>query len=162
VPAQDDRLTFRSLPDVGRESFVDALAGTLEGTADSWLTELITDDGLHGAGERIFQLMMAFDHQDEWYELAFDAAGNAVGASMPARNPTEAVIGHVGVTPAHRRRGYATAVVARGVAILAAAGEKSIAGDCDASNTGIARAFATNGFQNFVNRREFGVTLHSG
>jgi GNAT superfamily N-acetyltransferase len=159
VPPQDSRVTFRPLPEIGRESFVDVLGETMTGTADAELADMVAAGGLRGAGERIFDIMMEFDHADEWYEVGFDAAGQPVGVSMPARNPSEAVIGHVGVTPAQRRKGYATAIVARGVAILAEAGEKSIVGDCDAGNTGIAKAFAVNGFDNFVNRREFGITF---
>lgn len=157
VPPQDPRVTFRPLPEIGRESFVDVLGETMDGTADAELADMVAASGLRGAGERIFEIMMEFDHPDEWYEIGFDAAGQPVGVSMPARNPSEAVIGHVAVIPAQRRKGYATAIVARGVAILAEAGEKSIVGDCDASNTGIAKAFAVTGFDNFVNRREFGI-----
>ncbi|MFC8797770.1 GNAT family N-acetyltransferase [Promicromonospora sp. NPDC057138] len=159
VPPQDDRLTFRPLPEIGRETFVDVLGRTMEGTADADLADGVAAHGLHGAGEWIFDLMAKFDHRDEWYEIGFAPDGSPAAVSMPARNPSEAVIGHVGVVPEHRRRGYATAVVARGVAVLAAAGATSVVGDCDAANTGIARAFAANGFDNFVNRREFGRSL---
>lgn len=159
IPPQDDRLTFRPLPEVGREIFVDVLGRTMEGTADTDLMDGIAKYGLRGAGEWIFDLMAKFDHRDEWYEIGFAPDGSPAAVSMPARNPSEAVIGHVGVVPEHRRRGYATAVVARGVAVLAGAGATSIAGDCDAANTGIAHAFAANGFDNFVNRREFGLSL---
>jgi GNAT superfamily N-acetyltransferase len=159
VPPQDDRLTFRPLPEVGRETFVDVLGRTMEGTADADLADGVAKYGVRGAGEWIFDLMAKFDHQDEWYEIGFAPDGSPAAVSMPARNPGSAVIGHVGVVPEHRRRGYATAVVARGVAVLAAAGAASVVGDCDAANTGIARAFAANGFDNFVNRREFGLSL---
>ncbi|WP_163508716.1 GNAT family N-acetyltransferase [Fodinicola acaciae] len=159
VPVPDDRLVFRTLPEIGRESYVDILAATMEGSADSELAAMTDAGGLRGAGEKIFDLMMGFDHAAEWYEIGFDQAGDPVGVSMPARNATMAVIGHVGVTPAHRRKGYATAIVARGTAILAAAGEKTIVGDCDSSNTGIIKAFTANGYDNFVNRREFGLTF---
>jgi RimJ/RimL family protein N-acetyltransferase len=159
VPPQDDRLTFRPLPEIGRETFVDVLGRTMEGTADTDLADGVAKYSLRGAGEWIFDLMAKFDHQDEWYEIGFAPDGSPAAVSMPARNPSAAVIGHVGVVPEHRRRGYATAVVARGVSVLAAAGATSVVGDCDAANTGIARAFAANGFENFVNRREFGLSL---
>jgi GNAT superfamily N-acetyltransferase len=159
VPAQDERLVFRALPEVGHEFYVEMLAASFEGTADNWTLDMIATDGPLGAAKKTFDLMMGFDHLDEWYEIAYDADDNPVGVSMPARNPSESVIGEVGVVPAHRRKGYGTAIVARGVAVLAAAGATSIVGDCDSGNPGIIKAFTANGFDNFVNRREFGITF---
>jgi RimJ/RimL family protein N-acetyltransferase len=100
-----------------------------------------------------------FEHQPEWYEIGYDQAGNAVAVSLPATSPAFPIIGFVGVASAYRGHGYATAVVARGTQILAANGATEIRGDCDASNTGIFKAFQRAGFDNFVNRKMFSRKL---
>ncbi|MEF2528543.1 MULTISPECIES: GNAT family N-acetyltransferase [Streptomyces] len=79
--------------------------------------------------------------------------------SLPAQNPLVAVIGFVGVAPAHRGKGYAAAAVVRGTRILAAHGATEIRGDCDAANAAMAKAFLRAGYRVVANRREFSRPL---
>lgn len=155
MPAQDERLHWRSLADLGEEPFVELLADTFTDTADSIFQAEIAEHGLRGAAERNVADMLEMDHQPGWFEIGYDPADMPVALSMPARTVTSAVIGLVAVARAGRGRGYATAVVARGTHVLVEAGFGEIRGDCDAGNIGMAKAFQRAGYRNFANRKMF-------
>ncbi|WP_419993202.1 GNAT family N-acetyltransferase [Streptomyces boninensis] len=157
--AHDERLTWRALPELGREPFLDLLAAALPTSADAHLAADVERHGARGAAERLLADMDALVYEPEWWELGYAPDGTPAALSLPARNPTTAVIGLVSVHPAHRGKGYATAVVARGTRLLLAAGADGIRGDCDAGNTAMARAFERAGYENFADRQEFARRL---
>jgi RimJ/RimL family protein N-acetyltransferase len=159
MPAQDKRLHWRSLADLGHEPFVDLLADVLSETKDSIFLAEIAEHGLRGTAERNLADMREMDHQPGWFELGYDQQDQPVTISLPARNPSSAVIGLVGVATAGRGHGYATAVVARGTQILVANGATEIRGDCDAGNIGMIKAFQRAGYRNFANRKMFSRPL---
>jgi GNAT superfamily N-acetyltransferase len=155
LPPRDSRLTWRSLPELGPEPFIDVLADVLTDTADSILRDEVAEHGARGAAKLNFDDMGEMDHQAEWYEIGYDAEHRPVAVSLPARNASSAVIGLVGVAAAHRGHGYATAVVARGTHILAEHGAAEVRGDCDTANAGMAKAFERAGFTSFARRKMF-------
>lgn len=155
MPAQDERLHWRSLADLGEAPFVELLADTFTDTKDSIFQAEIAEHGRHGAAERNVADMLELDHQPGWYEIGYDATDTPVALSMPARTPTSAVIGLVAVAPTGRGQGYATSVVARGTRVLRDAGADEIRGDCDAANIGMFKAFQRAGYRNFANRKMF-------
>lgn len=159
MPAQDNRLHWRSLAELGHEPFVDLLADTFTDTKDSIFLAEIAEHGLRGAAERNLADMLEMDHQPDWFEIGYDQQGQPVTISLPARNPSSAVIGLVGVATAGRGHGYATAAVARGTQILVANGATEIRGDCDASNIGMIKAFRRAGYRNFATRKMFSRPL---
>ena len=159
LPAQDDRLRWRSLVELGEEPFVDLLADAFADTRDSIFLAEIAEHGLRGAAERNVAEMQEFDHERDWFEIGYDQRDRPVAISLPARTPSSAVIGLVAVATAGRGHGYATAVVARGTNVLVAAGATEIRGDCDAGNIGMSKAFRRAGYQNFANRRMFSRPL---
>ncbi|MEU3747569.1 MULTISPECIES: GNAT family N-acetyltransferase [Streptomyces] len=158
-PADDPRLTFRSLAELGPEPFVAALAELLADTADARLAADVRQHGARRAAELLFEETAELKHEPEWWELGYDADGTVAVISLPAENPSVPVIGFVGVTPAHRGKGYATSAVVRGTRVLTAAGATEIRGDCDAANVAMARAFERAGYVNFADRLEFARTL---
>ena len=80
---------------------------------------------------------------------------------MAARNPGAAGISLVGVALAHRGNGCSLAAVARGTQILVASGATEIRGDCDATNTGMVKAFEHSGYINFASRQVYSRSLDS-
>ncbi|MFG2291933.1 GNAT family N-acetyltransferase [Streptomyces sp. NPDC048603] len=158
LPEDDPRLTFRSLADLGPEPFVALLEDLLADTADARLAADVRQHGARRAAELLFEDTAGLKHEPEWWEIGFDTDGTPAVISLPAENPSVAVIGFVGVAPAHRGKGYATSVVVRGTRVLAANGATEIRGDCDAANRAMARAFARAGYRNFAARLEFGRT----
>jgi RimJ/RimL family protein N-acetyltransferase len=159
MPAQDNRLHWRSLADLGHEPFVDLLADAFAATKDSIFLAEIAEHGLRGAAERNLADMLEMDHQPDWFEIGYEQQDQPVAISMPARNPSSAVIGLVAVATAGRGQGYATAAVARGTQILVGDGATEILGDCDASNIAMIKAFRRAGYRTFANRKMFSRPL---
>ncbi|MGW2482338.1 mycothiol acetyltransferase [Streptomyces sp. NPDC001571] len=155
LPAQDERLHWRPLADLGEAPFVELLADTFTDTADSIFQTEVAEHGLRGAAERQVAGMLEMDHQPGWFEIGYDAEGTPVAISMPARTASSAVIGLVAVAKIGRGRGYATAAVARGTRVLVDAGFDAIRGDCDAGNIGMARAFQRAGYRTFAHRKMY-------
>ncbi|MFI6761837.1 mycothiol acetyltransferase [Micromonospora sp. NPDC050417] len=152
---QDTRLRFRSLAELGHEPFVHLLETLLVETADARLTENVRRHGPRRAAELLFEESAEFDHEPQWWEIGYDADGTPAAISLPAYSPAFPVIGFVGVTPAHRGKGYSSSVVARGTAILAEDGATEIRGDCDVENIAMFKGFQRAGYDNFANRMEF-------
>ncbi|MCZ4095215.1 GNAT family N-acetyltransferase [Streptomyces sp. H39-C1] len=159
LPADDDRLDFRSLAVIGREPFIDALEELLADTADARLAADVAKHGLRPAAELLFEETSGLRHEPEWWEVGYAADGTPAVVSLPAENPSVPVIGFVGVTPAHRGKGYAASVVNRSTRILAANGATEIRGDCDRANVAMAKAFRSAGYENFAGRLEFSRAL---
>lgn len=159
LPAEDPRLRFRSLADLGPGPFIDLLADLLTDTADARLTADVARHGVRGAAESLFEESKELRYEPSWWEIGYDAAGSPAVISLPAYNPASAVIGFVGVSPAHRGNGYAASVVARGTRILAENGATEIRGDCDAANIAMYKGFERGGYENFANRLELVRTL---
>ena len=160
-PPPESSLAFRGLPEVGEEVFVEALAATYEGTRDSILTRHIQEHGLLGAARSDFADYQQMEYLPEWWELAYAEDGALAGVIMSARNPSSAVIGHVGVAPQQRGRGFAVQLVRRGTAQLVAAGAGEIRGDCDRGNVPMVKAFQRAGYEQTARRRSFRCPLRS-
>jgi RimJ/RimL family protein N-acetyltransferase len=152
---QERPLAFRTLPEVGEETFVEAIAATYEGTRDSWIAQSIEENGTLEAARLDFVAEQGLDYQPEWWELAYTADDALAGVIMAARNPTAAVISYVGVVPEHRGRGLAPQLVRRGTERLLASGAEEIRGDCDRDNVGMVKAFERAGYEQFARRRTY-------
>ncbi|MFJ3403229.1 GNAT family N-acetyltransferase [Promicromonospora sp. NPDC090134] len=159
LPAQDDRLRWRSLAELGEEPFVDLLADTFTDTKDSIFLAEVAEHGVRGAAERNLAEMRELDHEPGWFEIGYDEQDRPVAVSLPARTASSAVIGLIAVAPAGRGHGYATAAVARGTHVLVTAGATEVRGDCDGGNVAMFRAFQRAGYRSFANRRMFSRPL---
>jgi RimJ/RimL family protein N-acetyltransferase len=148
-------LSFRSLPEVGEDAFVEAIAATYEGTRDSWIGRSIAEHGLLGAAREDFDDYRDMEHEPEWWELAYTGDGALAGVIMAAKNPSSAVVAYVGVVPGQRGRGLATELVRRGTEHVLAAGATAIRGDCDRDNVGMVKAFQRAGFDEVGRRRSY-------
>ena len=151
----DRTLSFRSLPELGEEAFVEALAATYDGTRDAWINRTVGEHGLLGAARADFVEYQGLDHLPEWWELAYDQDGALAGIVMAARTPSVSVIGYVGVVPGQRGRGLAVQLVRRGTEQLVKGGADEIRGDCDRDNIAMARAFERAGYEQFARRRTY-------
>ena len=155
VPADDPRLTFRSLAELGDEPFVALLADVLADTRDARLAADVAERGPRGAAELLFSETKELSYEAQWWELGFAADGTPAVVSLPAHSPSFPVIGFIGVAGRHRGKGYAASAVARGTRVLAAAGATEIRGDADAANVAMLKGFARAGYDNFANRVEY-------
>jgi ribosomal protein S18 acetylase RimI-like enzyme len=148
-------LVFRTLPEVGEEAFVRAMASTYDGTRDSWIGRMIEEQGLAEAARADFLDYQEMEHRPEWWELGYADDGSLAGVVMAARNPGVAVIAYVGVVPEHRGRGLAPHLVRRGTERLLESGAPEIRGDCDRHNVGMVKAFERAGYVRFARRRTY-------
>jgi ribosomal protein S18 acetylase RimI-like enzyme len=153
--ARAQSLVYRSLPEVGEEAFVEAIASTYQGTRDSWITSNIEKHGMLGAAREDFLEYQGLDHLPGWWELAYTEDGALAGVIMAAKNPSTAVVAYVGVVPDQRGRGLAPQLVRRGTEQLLASGADEIGGDCDRDNVGMVKAFERAGFEQVARRRSY-------
>jgi ribosomal protein S18 acetylase RimI-like enzyme len=151
----DHSLVFRSLPEVGEEAFVAAVASTYEGTRDSWISQSMEEHGALGAAREDFVDAQALEYEPEWWELAYTGDDALAGVIMAAKNPSTAVVWYVGVVPEQRGRGLATQLVRRGTERLVDSGIEEIRGDCDLDNVGMVKAFERAGYEQFARRRSY-------
>jgi ribosomal protein S18 acetylase RimI-like enzyme len=152
---QEHSLSYRPLPEVGEDAFVDAIASTYQGTRDSWINQTIEEQGIDGAARADFRGLQGMEFRPEWWELAYDEGGALAGVVMAARNPSAAVIAYVGVVPEQRGRGLAPHLVRWGTERLLESGADEIRGDCDRDNVGMVRAFERAGYEEFARRRTY-------
>lgn len=152
-------LSFRGLPEIGEDRFIEAIAATYEGTRDSMLSRHVREHGLVGAARSDFRDYQELDYQPSWWQLALTGDAVLAGVIMAARTSSSAVIAYVGVVPAQRGRGLAPELVRFGTEQLLAGGVDEIRGDCDRDNIAMAKAFQRAGYHEVARRRTYEVAL---
>ena len=140
----DDPLTYRTPSEAELEDAVRRVAaGSLDrrlGPEDArWHTELL----------------LGFDHEPGWYELACEPGGELVGLLAAARVQSQPIVAFVGVVPKHRGRGHSLKLLARATRHLAESGAATIRADSDELNEPMARTFRRAGYRQFATRSEY-------
>jgi ribosomal protein S18 acetylase RimI-like enzyme len=100
------------------------------------------------------QAKVDFDYEPDWWAVAHDSAGAAVGFVLPVlfrdgRNDQgrpEGTIYHMGVVPEHRGHGYGRDLLLRATETLQNAGVWRILCDTDIRNTAMIQTFRNAGF----------------
>ena len=142
-----DAISYRSLEEVGDAAFEAAVARVVEGSLDR---RLHADDA-----HRQTTFLIGLEHDPGHYELAYEADGSLIGLIAAARVGSQPIVALLGVTPEHRGRGHALALLARATNHLAGAGERAIRADTDERNGPMARCFARLGYEQFATRTEY-------
>ena len=163
-PFVNDRLTFRTLGEVGEEAFVDAMTMVSEGTLDREIRDESERLGPRQAARSFFEDAQRVKHDNSWWRLAYTAEGDLVGLVMPAEPPNFLTIFYVGVVPRMRGLGYVDDLLAAGTATLLDAREwdgyeKPLRADTDVSNAPMAAAFERAGWARFAGRQEYVIRL---
>jgi RimJ/RimL family protein N-acetyltransferase len=157
-----DRLVFRTLDEVGKDAFVDAVVRVSKDTLDREIQSEREEHGPEKAGREFFELESHLEHEPSWWHLAYTPEGELVGLIMASKNPTSPVIGYIGVVPEQRGRGYVDDLLAMGTETLRAAGAEQVRADTDTRNAPMAAAFRRAGYSEFAKRREYGADLTIG
>jgi RimJ/RimL family protein N-acetyltransferase/predicted N-acetyltransferase YhbS len=163
--AEPGRLTFRTLEEVGEDTFVDAMRRVSEGTLDREIREERERLGPQRAAREFFEDAKRVKHEPSSWQLAYSRPeGNLVGLVMPAEPPAFLTIFYVGVVPEMRGRGYADDLLAAGTATLLEArrrdgNKKPLRADTDVANAPMAAAFERAGWTRFATRREYDIDL---
>src|SRR5215217_5558937 len=163
-PAVPDRLSFRTLEEVGEETFVDAMRRVSEGTLDREIREERERLGPQGAAREFFEDARRVKYEPSWWRLAYAPGGELAGLVMPAEPPAFLTVFYVGVVPEMRGRGYVDDLLEAGTATLLGArarggDERTLQADTDVANAPMAAAFERAGWRRFAGRREYSVDL---
>ena len=142
------RLRFRSLAEVGRAAFEEAIGLVTEGTLDRVDAEGLRKSGREAAGKQYFALLAGMELEADWWQLAYDAEGKLAGLLVPQRfRDGVGVVNYIGVTPEQRGRGYVRELLGKGAELLAGAGMRSVLADIDQENAPMAKALQALGYQ---------------
>ena len=139
------RLTFRPVRDPGE--LIELMTLVLEGTLDAHSRDDLTrmTPG-QAARQQYHDELERYASPREWWRIATLPDGEPVGFVIPAHNGYHPIIAYLGVTPAHRGRGYVHDVLAAGTSILAAQGVALSRASTDVGNAPMAAAFARAGY----------------
>jgi GNAT superfamily N-acetyltransferase len=148
VPAPSGRLSFRPVRDEGE--LIDLMTLVLDGTLDAHgrhdLTRMTAGEA---ARAQYDEELARYASPHDWWRVATLPGGEPVGFVIPARNAYNPIIAYLGVTPAHRGRGYIDEILAEGTRILAAQDVPRIRAATDVGNVPMAAAFARAGYVTF-------------
>lgn len=156
-PAIPDRLSLRTLEEVGEEAFVAAMGRVSEGTLDREIREERERLGSEKAARDFFDDARKVSHDPSWWRLAYEkSSGEFAGLVMPAHPPAFFTIFYVGVAPEMRGRGFVDDLLAAGTdTLLETKIEAPLRADTDVANEPMAAAFERVGWARFARRREY-------
>ncbi len=163
-PAVPERLSFRTLREVGEDAFVEAMKQVSEGTLDREIHEERERLGGERAAREFFEDAQRVRYEPSWWQLAYTSDGQLAGLVMPAEPPGFLTIFYIGVVPGMRGRGYVDDLLAAGTATLLDArkkdgNDKALLTDTDVANGPMAAAFERAGWTRFAGRREYAMDL---
>jgi hypothetical protein len=144
----DGRLTFRPVTDT--EELIGLMTKVMDGTLDAHGRDDLTRMPAADAARKHYDEELAlYRTPRDWWQIAMNPAGEAVGFVIPARNAYNPIIAYIGVLPEHRGKGYIDGILAVGTCVLAAQGVERIRANTDVGNVPMAQAFARAGYVNF-------------
>ncbi|MER7915328.1 MULTISPECIES: GNAT family N-acetyltransferase [unclassified Streptomyces] len=158
LPERPGRLVFTPEPDDA--VFLGLLRRIHSVTLDAHARRAIAEGGVEQAAQEELDLFHWMSSPRSWWQIARTRAGDPVGIHIPARNPSGACVGFIGVVPEHRGHGYAYDLLTECTRFLAAEGAEFIGAATDRSNFPMAAHFARAGYpvvRERVNFRSDGV-----
>jgi GNAT superfamily N-acetyltransferase len=164
TPAVPERVSLRTLKEVGEDAYVEAMMEVSEETLDREIRGGRERLGALRAAREFFEDARRVKHDPAWWQLAYSPNGDLVGLVMPAEPPGFLTLFYIGVVPRMRGQGYVDDLLAAGTATLLearsrAGHEKPLRVDTDVANRPMAAAFERAGWMKFAKRREYVVDL---
>lgn len=151
LPEYSDRLTYRTLAEMGDEAYIEAIRRATDGSFDR--LDMIERErlGADAHARTYFQLLReGYLSQPEWWVLAYTPADELAGFVVPIKftDNTAGTIGYIGVMPEQRGHGYVHDLLAKAAHILANEGGMStIVADTDQLNAPMIAAFERAGYE---------------
>ena len=129
-------LIERSGEEMGEEEFIRALAIITSDSLDTEDQLRIKTAGLEQAARNFFTMERSRDTSMERWKLFYTPVGEFAGLVIPQffHEKIKGTIGHIGVAPAMRGKGYGKFILSRGHEILASEGVSFMVDDCDDAN----------------------------
>ncbi|TXL89258.1 GNAT family N-acetyltransferase [Streptomyces sp. IB2014 016-6] len=144
LPERPGRLEFRPEPD--DDVIFDVLRRVHSATLDAHASRTTDEEGLDRAAQEELDFFRWCPSPREWWQLAYDPAGELVGIHVPAHNPSGPCVGFIGVVPEQRGHGYAYDLLVECTNVLAENGAEFIAGGTDQGNFPMAAHFTRAGY----------------
>ncbi len=144
LPERPGRLEFRPEPEDA--VFEEFFARAAQDSLDAHTRRAVAASGPEAAARAELALLRTLPGPRSWWLVGCTREGEPVGFAIPARNPSGAVIGFVGVLPEHRGHGYAYELLTEATHLLTGHGAERIKAATDAGNTPMAAAFAKAGY----------------
>ena len=141
TPAVEGRLTFRALPDVGRDALARTMGRCTAGTLDRQDQHYASLVGEPQWGVEMLAFVTPED-ESSWL-LAFDRANDVVGYVLLSTfdEPERGTIAHIGVLPEARGNGYVHELLAELDLLARRRGFTTILSDSDTLNAPMHAAF---------------------
>jgi GNAT superfamily N-acetyltransferase len=142
-----NRLTMQPATDADDGVLVDLLVSINEGSLDVGMSREADEHGAVPAARSYVDDMTRLDAERTHWLLGYDATDVPVGLAVGALLPDYALVGFVGVVPAHRGRGHALELLCAVTRRLADAGARECRADTDLTNIPMATTFARAGWE---------------
>jgi GNAT superfamily N-acetyltransferase len=133
VPERPKRLSFQT--ELDDAVFLDVFRRINVGSLDAHVRATISEKGLDASARQELDYLRWLPSPREWWLLAYDAADELVGLSVPAHHYSDPLIGYIGVVPEHRGHGYSYDLLAEATHRLVATGVDHIVAGTDTTNT---------------------------
>jgi len=156
VPRPSGLLGFRPASTFPSREVVEVFAGVGDGSVDSGMVSGRSALGREGEAERRLGYATHRRHEDAWFVVGVDPAGEPVGFVQSALADGEhPILAEIGVIERYRGRRYVDELLAYGTGVLAEHGADRIASTTDVANRGMRGAFARAGYAESGSRSDF-------
>lgn len=143
VPAASTYLAYRP---GGDEEFLDLFARVAKGSLDAQTQRSIQEMGPAAQARDDLDFYLSCPGEREWWRVAVDREGDAVGFAIPSATPYHRNVGYLGVLPERRGRGMVDDLLGEITRIHADAGATMITATTDTTNAPMAAAFERAGY----------------
>ncbi|MEU7428474.1 GNAT family N-acetyltransferase [Streptomyces sp. NPDC040750] len=144
LPERPGRLVFD--PEADDAVFLGLLRRIHSVTLDAHARRAIERGGVELAAREELDVFHWMPSPRTWWRIARTPGGEPVGIHIPARNPSGACVGFIGVVPEQRGHGYAFDLLTECTHFLAGHGAEFIAAATDRGNSPMAAHFTRAGY----------------
>lgn len=147
----DSRLIFRTLDEVGEDTFIEAIRRSSTGTLDALDQLQLKAMGAEAHARAYFDVLKTeFEFHPAWWLAAYTPAAELVGhvVGVPYNlHRQEGAIGYIGVVPEQRGHRYGDELLRAGMQAMHAAGVTTVIADTDLQNVPMQQSFERCGYQ---------------
>jgi ribosomal protein S18 acetylase RimI-like enzyme len=144
IPGASTRVKFRSGSD---EEFVGLFREVARGSLDVETRRALENTDELSQAKDDFAFYASCPGERDWWKVATDRDGAAVGFIVPSATPYHRNVGYLGVLPSHRGQGLVNDLLGEVTRIHAHAGADLISATTDMTNLPMATAFERAGYQ---------------
>lgn len=155
LPPRSGRLVFRPARSLDDELLVALFAAVADDSLDHGMVADRARLGAQEEARRRLDTVRSYRGERDWFSVAFTAAGEPVGYTVPGLADDVPMVGEIGVAATHRGHRYVDDLLSFTTAVLAASGAEAIVGDTDRANTPMRAAFARAGYREFAWRDDY-------